>query len=73
MSDIDLQNLDKRIIERMLRLGSLDDKSCEKFVKGLPDAAEKCEVATAAAGELDDDFENETDDEPGDLSSQASA
>ena len=58
---------DVRTIERNIRKGLTTRKDYEKYLKTLPDAAEK--AATAAAEEEDDDLledEDDLDDEDGD-------
>jgi hypothetical protein len=39
--NIDPKLVDKRTLERYLRLGQLDEKNYERFIKNLPDVADK--------------------------------
>lgn len=65
MADIDLSKLDKRTVERHLRTGAIDEKTYEKFLKGLPDAAEKGEsVETQMFDEALDDGDDEDESSP---------
>ena len=64
---LDPKHLDKRTAERYLRSGQLDEKAHEKYLKGLPDLAEKAapvETTMADADEYDED-EDEDEDEEG--------
>ena len=64
MADVDLSKLDKRTVERYLRTGVIDEKTYEKFLKSLPDSAEKSEVVDTQM--FDEDAEDdELDDEEG--------
>ncbi len=59
----DPKYLDKRIAERYLRSGQLDEKAFERHIKGLPDVAEKAvPIETAMDGE-DFDTDEDLDDE----------
>jgi len=54
---IDPKDVDKRTAQRYVRAGLLDEKAYEKYLKSLPDSAEK-------AAPLDTGmFENEADDD----------
>ncbi|HEX8697408.1 MAG TPA: RNA polymerase subunit sigma, partial [Myxococcaceae bacterium] len=59
--------LDKRTAERYLRSGQLDDKAYERYIKGLPDVAEKAATVETAIDDVDtdadDDYEDEGEDE----------
>lgn len=62
MADVDLSKLDKRTVERYLRTGVIDEKTYEKFLKGLPDVGEKSVVVDTNM--FDEDAEDDdTDDE----------
>lgn len=65
MADIDLSKLDKRTVERYLRTGVIDEKTYDKFLKGLPDVTEKgVSVETQMFDDdLDEGDEDESDDE----------
>lgn len=58
MSDIDFSRTDKRTVERYIRQGQVDEKAYEKYLKALPDVAEKGEKLQAEADEyiLDEDL-----------------
>ncbi len=58
MSDIDLRYADKRTAERYLKMGVLDEKAWQQYLKSLPDVAEKGERLQAEADEyiLDEDL-----------------
>jgi hypothetical protein len=65
MTDLNLENLDRRLIERMLRLGSIDEKAYEKYLRGAADVTEN---ATAMVTVMeDDDDENSSDDVAADV------
>lgn len=59
--------LDKRTAERYLRSGELDEKTYQRHIESLPDAAEKSvPVETVMHDELEseeEDFEDEDEDE----------
>ena len=60
MSDtIDPKMLDKRTAERYIAAGLLDEKVWEKYLKSLPDLAEKTAPieATVSEDDIDDDDE----------------
>lgn len=59
--------IDKRLADRYLKRGLLDEKVHEKYIKSLPDAADKAvPVETAMTDEDDiDDDEDETGEESG--------
>lgn len=57
-TEIDPRVADKRLSERLIRLGSLDEKAWEKQLKTLPDVAEKGERVQVEAEQyiLDEDL-----------------
>ncbi len=62
----DPKYLDKRTAERYLRSGVLDEKTYQRHIESLPDAAEKSvPVETVMHDELEDDedFDDEDEDE----------
>lgn len=61
---LDTKHIDKRTTERYLRNGELDDKNLERYLKGLPDVADKAEpVETLMDDEDLDDDEEDLDEE----------
>lgn len=60
---LDPKFLDKRTMERYLRTGQLDDKALERYLKGLPDVADKAATVETAIDaddiDADDDYEDE--------------
>jgi hypothetical protein len=63
---LDPKHLDKRTTERYLRSGQLDDKAYERYIKGLPDVAEKAApIETAMEDEDFDSDEEELEGEEG--------
>ncbi len=58
MSEIDLRYSDKRTAERYIKMGVVDEKAFERYLKALPDVAEKGERVQAEAEEyiLDEDL-----------------
>lgn len=58
MTEIDLNNADKRTLQRYTQQGLIDEKAYEKHLKALPDLADKAEKLQAEADEyiLDDDL-----------------
>ena len=47
MPELDLKNLDRRIADRLIKKGLLDEKDWEKHLATLPDTAEQAEpIAT---------------------------
>jgi hypothetical protein len=58
--ELDPKNVDKRIAERHIRSGRLDEKTWDKYVKSLPDAAEK---AAPVESTMAEDFDDEDDDD----------
>ncbi len=56
--NIDMTKLDKRTAERYLRAGLLDEKAYERYIKSLPDLAEKStaiETVMPVEGEGDEE------------------
>ncbi len=54
-SDINPKWLDRRVVERYLKKGLLDEKDLQKHLKALPDVGEKAEKVNtefATSGEL---------------------
>lgn len=62
---LDPKLVDKRTAERNLRKGLLDEKAYERFLKSLPDAAEKAVPVEATMGDEDLDEEYDDEDEAG--------
>ena len=61
---LDPKHIDKRTAERYLRTGQIDEKTYERYVKGLPDVADKAQpVETSMADEVFDDEDMDDDDE----------
>ncbi len=56
---LDPKLIDKRIAERNLRKGLLDEKTYERHIKGLPDLAEKAAPIESTMSDEDEDFEDE--------------
>jgi hypothetical protein len=57
--DIDRKLVDKRVVQRYLKKGRLDEKDYERHMKSLPDLADQ---AVPIESDLDDeDFEDEAD------------
>ena len=58
--EIDRKLIDKRVVQRYLEKGRLDDKEYEKYMKSLPDLAEQAvPIESAFDGDLDDEPEDE--------------
>jgi hypothetical protein len=57
---LDPKNVDKRIAERHIRAGKLDEKAWDKYLKSLPDAGEK---AAPVESTMAEDFDDEDDDD----------
>ena len=66
--------VDKRVAQRYVRKGKVDEKEYEKFLKALPDLADQAmpiEASMSGAEELDDlDDEPEEDVEGGEVPPQ---
>ena len=54
---------DVRTIDRNIRKGLTNRKDYEKYLKSLPDVAEKAAPPEAISAEADDDFDDLEDDE----------
>jgi hypothetical protein len=52
---IDLRYADKRTAERHIRSGKLDEKEYEKYLKALPDLADKAQPVAVVMDEFFDD------------------
>ncbi len=53
--EIPLQHLDRRVVERYLKKGLIDEKEYARYLKSLPDLAEKAssiETEFTSVGEL---------------------
>jgi hypothetical protein len=62
--EIDRKLLDRRVAQRYLRKGVLDEKEYEKYLKGLPDLAEQAvpvesDLEASADLGIDDEEEDE--------------
>ena len=57
---LDPKFLDKRTAARYLRSGALEDKAYERFLKALPDVAEKS-MPIETDFDADEDFDEEDD------------
>ena len=65
MSDtLDPKLVDKRTAERHLREGLLDQKAYERYLKILPDVAEKSEPVTTSMAEDDEEAEADSEESP---------
>lgn len=62
-SNLDPKHTDKRTVERYLRLGVVDEKEYEKYLKSLPDLAENALPVEVVMDEDLDDEEVEDDQE----------
>jgi hypothetical protein len=58
--DIDSKLVDKRVVQRYLKKGRLDEKDFEKHLRSLPDLADK---AVPIESDLDEDLDDLDDDE----------
>jgi hypothetical protein len=58
--DLDPKNVDKRIADRHIRAGRLDEKAWDKYLKSLPDAGDK---AAPVESTMSDDFDGDDDGE----------
>jgi len=47
MAELDLDKMDKRLVQRYLRKGLLDSKEYENHLKSLPDVADKADSVEA--------------------------
>lgn len=64
--EIERKLLDKRVAHRYVKKGRLDEKDYEKHIKSLPDLADQ---AVPIESDLDDDFEDETDEDEHEVAS----
>jgi hypothetical protein len=55
----ELKNVDRRTLERQLRHGTIDDKAYERYLKSLPDVAEKMATVETQMTDTDEDFDDE--------------
>jgi nitrogen regulatory protein PII-like uncharacterized protein len=69
MAEFDNKLVDKRVAQRYVRKGLVDEKDYEKHLKSLPDLADQAITIEASIDSDDtddlDDVEDEVDDEPG--------
>jgi hypothetical protein len=56
--EIDRKLVDKRVVQRYLKKGRLDEKEYDQYMKSLPDLANQ---AVPVESYLDDDFADEPD------------
>jgi hypothetical protein len=68
--EIDRKLLDRRVAQRYLKKGVLDEKEYEKYLKGLPDLAEQAvpvesDLEASADLGIDDDDEDEGEEDEG--------
>lgn len=55
-SSLDPKHTDKRTVERYIRLGVVDEKEYDKYLKSLPDLTENAlPVETVMGDDLDDE------------------
>ncbi len=60
--EIDRKLVDKRVVQRYLKKGRLDDKEYERHLKALPDLAEQAiPIEAALDSEALDDLDDEAD------------
>ncbi len=62
--DIDRKLVDKRVANRYLKKGRLDEKDYEKHIKSLPDLADQAMPIEASMDSDDYDDLDDVDDEP---------
>ena len=60
---LDPRHTDKRTAERYLRNGDLDEKAYERYLKSLPDVAEKGVPLETVMDDDIDDYDDEDEDE----------
>lgn len=58
--------IDKRVAQRYVRKGIVDEKDYEKYLKALPDLADQALSVEAEMEEVEGDLDDELDDEPED-------
>jgi hypothetical protein len=68
--DSDRRLFDKRVVQRYIRKGRLDEREYERHLKGLPDLASE---AVPVESDLDVDDFDDLEDEPDDLEPVAEA
>jgi hypothetical protein len=56
---VDPKTVDKRTAQRQVRSGALDEKAYEKYLKALPDSAEKAAPVETVMFENDEDGDDE--------------
>ncbi len=54
--DIEPKNIDKRIVERLMRIGLFDEKALDKSLKTLPDVAENAMPVDSVLAVMDEDL-----------------
>jgi hypothetical protein len=62
--DLDDRFLDKRTRDRYLRNGELDEKTFERYVKSLPDLAEKTAAIETQMADAEEEPENPSESPP---------
>ena len=55
-TEIDPKTLDKRIVERHMRIGLFDEKALDKSLKTLPDVADKAMPVDSVLAVMDEDL-----------------
>jgi hypothetical protein len=53
--EIDLKDVDRRLVARMIRRGEVSEREVEKALKHLPDAADKATPVDTKLGPDDED------------------
>ncbi len=73
MSDeIEIKLVDKRVVQRYVRKGRLDEKEYERHLKSLPDLAEQAvPIKAALDSEALDDLDEDDDETPPDAGPEA--
>ncbi|MBX7100884.1 MAG: hypothetical protein K1X89_24430 [Myxococcaceae bacterium] len=62
MSELDLSKVDRRIVERLIRSGQVDEKAWEKHLKSLSDSADRAVPVESALDNEDIDDEDDAED-----------
>ena len=62
MSELDLSKVDRRIVERLVRSGQVDEKAWEKHLKSLSDSADRAVPVESALDNEDIDDEDDAED-----------
>jgi hypothetical protein len=63
---MDPKDVDKRIADRLIRAGKLDEKAWDKHNKALADSGEKAVVVESTmADDIDDEDEDDDDEDEG--------